>query len=140
MSINQPIASRQLLTEDGNVITVTIGQPEIVADNAADSIADSDKDWSCPFTITGFATDIDGQAYGVDALQAVQLVSSAIRQALEKTNETLYWHENAFWQAGFPYLIESFGDANIESEILLEMHQRLTKNNPLNVSLNKPSK
>ena len=103
------IAQRILDTEAGGSVTVFIGQPVHVGDG---------WDWACPYRIEGLHAPIQGQVFGIDALQALQLVSVSIRGKLERCGEPLRWLDDDFWQAGFPMLMQSYGDRRIEERLL----------------------
>ena len=102
------IAQRILHTEDGGCITVSIGQPVQV----------EGWDWACPYRIEGLKVPIAHRVFGIDALQTLQLVSVSIRTELEQCGEPLTWLNDDFWQAGFPMLLQSYGDRKIEEKLL----------------------
>ena len=84
-------------------------------------------DWACPFRVDGLGEPITGQAHGIDALQALQLVSAAIRGALEHAGVPLRWHDADFWQAGFPRHVEAFGAPELEDVLLTQMNDATTR-------------
>ena len=102
------IAQRTMTNEAGGCITISIGQPVQV----------EGWDWACPYRIEGLKTSIAHRVFGIDALQTLQLVSVSIRTKLEQCGERLTWLDDDFWQAGFPMLLQSYGDRKIEEKLL----------------------
>jgi len=109
VALGTVIAQRTLSTEAGDGVTISIGQPVHIGDG---------WDWACPYQIEGLKTPIQHRVFGIDALQTLQLVSIAIRAELEQCGERLSWLDNDFWQAGFPMLLQSYGDRKIEEKLL----------------------
>ena len=111
------IAQRTMNTEAGSV-TISIGQPVFLGDG---------WDWACPYRIEGLKTPIEHQVFGIDALQTLQLVSVSIRAELEQCAEPLSWLDDDFWQAGFPMLLQSYGDRKIEEKLLKLLEETFTR-------------
>lgn len=111
------IAQRTMNTEAGGCVTISIGQPVFLGDG---------WDWACPYRIEGLKTPIQHRVFGIDALQTLQLVSIAIRGDLEQCGEPLAWLDDDFWQAGFPMLLQSYGDRKIEEKLLKLLEQTFT--------------
>lgn len=112
------IAQRTLHTETGGGVTISIGQPVHIGDG---------WDWACPYLIEGLQTPIQHRVFGIDALQTLQLVSVSIRDKLEQFGERLNWLDDDYWQAGFPMLLQSYGDRQIEEKLLKLLEQPLTR-------------
>ena len=106
--IGAVVARRELATSTGDAVLVEVGVPVYVGDG---------WDWACPYRIEGPAGVVTGQAHGIDGLQALQLVSGAIRSELELSGVRLLWLGTDFWQAGFPPLVTAMGERELE-EIL----------------------
>src|SRR5687768_3855685 len=95
------IARRTLVdVKSGARIVVSIGAPVFVGDG---------WDWACPYRINGLGKTLFGHAPGIDGIQALQLVSLAIRDALEKTKRTFSWLDPLEWQSGFPKVVNGLG-------------------------------
>src|SRR5215203_7193272 len=95
------IARRTLVdAKSGARIVVSIGAPVFVGDG---------WDWACPYRINGLRKTLFGHAHGIDGIQALQLVSLAIRHALEKTKRNFSWLDQSFWQSGFPTMVTGTG-------------------------------
>lgn len=118
VALETVIAQRILGTEDGGSVTVSIGLPVHIGDG---------WDWACPYRIEGLEAAVQSQVFGIDALQALQLVSVAIRVELEQSGERLSWLDDDFWQAGFPMLLQSYGDRRIEEKLLKLLEETFTR-------------
>lgn len=120
--VGEKIAQRIMETTSGNRITITVGAPVFVGDG---------WDWACPFRIDGLSETIEEAAIGIDALQSLQLVSPAIRSALQNTNEQFQDYEfegkTISWESGFPLSIQSFGNRALEEKIHEDMVNTLTE-------------
>jgi hypothetical protein len=103
------IARRELCTVADAPVHVLVGAPVHVGDG---------WDWACPYRIEGLGEPVEGRTFGIDALQALQLVSSAIRGDLERSGERLTWLDSEYWQSGFPRPLESFGVQELETDVL----------------------
>src|SRR5260370_41615679 len=67
VALGKVIASRVLVNRDTRRrVTVSIGLPTYIGDG---------WDWVCPFKISGLRHPIHDHVHGIDALQALQLVS-----------------------------------------------------------------
>jgi hypothetical protein len=112
------IARRTLVHAKSSArIVVSIGAPVFVGDG---------WDWACPYRINGLSKTVFGYAYGVDGVQALQLVSLEIRHALEKTKRTFSWLDQSYWQSGFPKMVTGFGIPAFERhlEAVMEREHR----------------
>jgi hypothetical protein len=69
---------------------------------------------------------LSGHAHGFDAVQALQLVSLAIRETLEKTRRNFSWLDQSYWQSGFPILVNGLGIPAFERHLedLIEREHR----------------
>lgn len=103
------VAHRELRTAAGIPVHVRVGAPVHVGGG---------WDWACPYRIDGLGKPVVGRTFGIDALQALQLVSSAIRSDLERSGEPLVWLESTAWQAGFPRPVHALGAPELEDEVL----------------------
>jgi hypothetical protein len=84
-------------------------------------------DWACPYRIAGLGRVIKGRAFGVDAVQAVQLVSLALREDLEKTGKKLTFLGHEFWQFGFPKQVVAFNDPDLEQRLTRVLDLEIAK-------------
>jgi len=97
VALGKVIARRVLVNrETRRRVTVSIGLPTYIGDG---------WDWVCPYKISGLGHPIHDHAHGIDALQALQLVSLGIRKTLENKRCPLAWLGDPFWQSGFPTLL-----------------------------------
>lgn len=79
------IARRTMWLGPGNTrVTVGIRMPE-------PDPASGQGDWRCGFAISGLGRPVRKHAYGVDAVQALQLAMVRIRLALEPYRDRLTW-------------------------------------------------
>ena len=111
------IAQRELVDEHSNQpVLVSIGTPQFIGDG---------WDWACPYVITGLGEPIHGHVHGIDALQALQLVSAAIRSTLEQSGAALSFLGERDWQSAFPAPIQNLGSAalQVRIEALIEQEQ-----------------
>lgn len=106
--IGAVIARRELRTAAGEPVVVVVGAPVHVGDG---------WDWVCPFRIEGLGDDVTAQVHGIDALQTLQLVTPAVRGALERVGVPLRWLGADFWEAGFPRPVEALGVRELEVEL-----------------------
>jgi hypothetical protein len=112
------VARRDLRTRAGGPVVVLVGAPVQVGNG---------WDWACPYRIEGLPEVVEGQAFGIDALQALQLATPALRAELERSGAPLSWLGSDFWQAGFPPFVESHGDEDLEGLLLHEMTATATR-------------
>jgi len=80
-------------------IVISIGAPVCIGD----------WDWACPYRVSGLPKTLFGHAYGIDGIQALQLVGLDIRHALEKTKRKFSWLDQPYWQLGFPTFVGGLG-------------------------------
>ncbi|WP_437985657.1 DUF6968 family protein [Sorangium sp. So ce117] len=96
----EPIAERRLsvVGEPGRVVTVTIGKP----------VQKASGDWACPVDIQGFGEAVRDSAYGVDAVQALQLAFETARHSLKNSGLPVTWCDGEPGETGFsvavPYI------------------------------------
>src|SRR5690606_40644661 len=82
---SRTIARRTMWLGPGNTrVTVGIRMPE-------PDPASGQGDWRCGFAISGLGRPVRKHAYGVDAVQALQLAMVRIRLALEPYRDRLTW-------------------------------------------------
>jgi hypothetical protein len=109
------IARRTIVdAKSGTRIVVSIGAPVFIGDG---------WDWACPYRINGLGRTVFGHAHGIDAVQALQLVSLDIRHALEQTGRKFTWFGHSSWQFGFPKMVNGIGVPAFERH-LEEMIER----------------
>lgn len=75
----------------------------------------------------GLRKTLFGHAHGIDGIQALQLVSLAIRHALENTKRDFSWLDQSFWQSGFPKMVTGFGIPAFErhlEDVIEREHRR----------------
>ncbi len=111
------VARRELRTR-GAAVVVFVGAPVHVGDG---------WDWACPYRIEGLADVVEGRVFGIDALQALQLATPALRGELERAGAPLTWLDSDFWQAGFPAFVESYGIEELEDVLLEGMNATATR-------------
>ena len=105
VALRKIIARRILVNRDSRRrVIVSIGLPTYIGDG---------WDWVCPFKISGLGHPIHDQVHGIDALQALQLVSLGIRKTLEDKRCPLAWLGDPFWQSGFPSPLSGLGDPEL---------------------------
>lgn len=91
---------------------VSIGQPAHLGDG---------WEWASPYDIEGLGTAIEGYSFGIDALQALQLVTPSMRGALQEREAPLLGIDGSvFWQAGFPLIYCGYGYAEREKAMILD--------------------
>jgi hypothetical protein len=98
-----PIIAERILTVVGSKarVHVRLGKPK------KDRIS---GDYTCPFIIEGLGDSTVQQAFGIDAMQALQLAMQAIRKALHPYAKRLSWVGSPPGGLGFPMMIpEVFG-------------------------------
>ncbi|WP_437602980.1 hypothetical protein WMF28_15260 [Sorangium sp. So ce590] len=93
----EPIAERRLsvVGEPGRVVTVTIGKP----------MRKPSGDWACPVDIQGLQEAVRDSAYGVDAVQALQLAFETARQSLKNSGLPVTWCDGEPGEMGFPVAV-----------------------------------
>ncbi|MGK3985562.1 hypothetical protein WME99_21125 [Sorangium sp. So ce136] len=93
----EPIAERRLsvVGEPGRMVTVTIGKP----------MRKPSGDWACPVDIQGLEAAVRDSAYGVDAVQALQLAFEGARQTLKKSGLPVTWCDGEAGETGFPMAV-----------------------------------
>lgn len=113
------IARRTLVDAKSSArIVVSIGAPVFIGDG---------WDWACPYRINGLRKTLFGHAHGIDGVQALQLVSLAIRDALERTKRSFLWLDQSSWQSGFPKMVTGTGIPAFErhlEDVIEREHRR----------------
>ena len=102
LELGEVIAERRLTVEGAqpgqDSVTVRIGKPRARPDSG---------DWYCPYQIVGAGSDPLRRAYGVDAVQALQLVMKMIGAYLSWLNQQyegkIRWLDDT-GDLGFPEL------------------------------------
>lgn len=99
-----PIVAERILARAGradSLVRVLVGKPK--KDRASDN-------YFCPYRIEGLGREQVQQAWGVDAIQALQSAMQAIRVELEPHAEGLEWLGGQGGTLGFPKMIpDAFG-------------------------------
>ena len=116
--LGQVIARRTMKTTGERRVRVSVGMPVFVGDG---------WDWVCPYRIVGIGTPLVGHVHGVDALQALQLVSAGIRTSLEETGRALSWVGDRYWQCGFPQQLGGLGIPPLERHLSKLVTKETTK-------------
>jgi hypothetical protein len=94
ITLGTVIANRILIATDTKQrITLSIGNPKYIGEG---------WDWVCPYRISGFGKPILAHAHGIDALQALQLVTIAAKHTLADTGLKFSWLDDDNWSMGFP--------------------------------------
>ena len=119
VALRKIIARRILVNRDSRRrVIVSIGLPTYIGDG---------WDWVCPFKISGLGHPIHDQVHGIDALQALQLVSLGIRKTLENKRCPLAWLGDPFWQSGFPTLLSGLGDPELVRRLETLVQKEITR-------------
>jgi len=98
------IGERRLTTRTARPkpVTVTLGKPRLPR---------GERDWECPFRISGGGIRVLEYGYGVDAIQAVVNALQGIRTFLDKSGKSFDWHGTRMDDGGFQRLIPWYGDS-----------------------------
>jgi len=93
VKLGKVIATRILVLKgrQKKMINVYLGAPQKVG-----------QDWACPYRIVGLERPKTGYSFGVDAFQALALMSESIRATLEATGKKFFWLDGAPWDLAFP--------------------------------------
>ena len=119
VALGKVIARRVLVNRDTRRrVTVSIGSPTHIGDG---------WDWVCPYKISGLGHPIHDHVHGIDALQALQLVSLGIRKTLENKRCPLAWLGDPFWQSGFPTLLSGLGDPELGRRLETLVQKEITR-------------
>lgn len=88
LTIENCIAFRSFEVEDksNEQVDVLIGKPFKV----------EEYQWACPYRIVGAGEDMNFEIYGVDGIQALQLVFKVIDSAIIGADLKLRWGEEKF--------------------------------------------
>lgn len=81
--------------ESSNLIRVKVGKPRKARAG----------DWVCPFYITGLGGPAKYSAYGIDAIQALQMAFEGIRTELHKSGKQMTWVGGEPGDTGFARLL-----------------------------------
>lgn len=102
-------------------VTVTLGVPRLPK---------GERDWVCPFRISGAGIRVTEYGYGVDAIQALQTAIGGIRHFLDKSGKSFEWSGLPI-EVGFPRVIPSYGDTRLtkklEKMVDAELERNLTR-------------
>ena len=94
------LASRTFrLSPNGARVKVSLGIPE--PDPKSEN-----RDWRCPFRVSGIGTARVRYAYGIDAFQSLQLAMVGIRAILEPKRRQLKW-DGGTLESAFPRMVPS---------------------------------
>ena len=98
-----PVIGKRRLTTRGarpKPVIVSLGKPRLPR---------GERDWECPFRITGGGIRVLEYGYGVDSMQALQNALQGIRHALDKSGKSLDWMTTG--TTGFQRSIPWYGDS-----------------------------
>lgn len=87
---------RQLRSEEGDSIDITIGAPVYVGNG---------WHWVCPFRIEGLPHDVNGCTFGADETQALERIAPTIRQKLLRAGVDLKWQQVDLREIELPQLL-----------------------------------
>jgi|GEM_PF-1172835 len=87
---------RQLRSEEGDSIDITIGAPVYVGNG---------WNWVCPFRIEGLPHDVNGCTFGADETQALERIAPTIRQKLLRAGVDLKWQQVDLREIELPQLL-----------------------------------
>ena len=112
------IADRRLTTRGARPkpVTITLGQPRLPK---------GERDWECPFRISGGGIRVLEFGYGVDSMQAVATALQGIRFFLDKSGKSFEWQGMPMDDEGFQRFIPWYRDSRftrrleklVESEV-----------------------
>ena len=96
------ISKRRLTTRSARPtpVTVSIGAP---------TLPTGQRDWQCPFRITGGGMRVVEHGYGVDSMQALQTALQGIRHFIDKSGKSFDWLGTE--TSGFQRSIPWYGDS-----------------------------
>ena len=116
-----PVLGQRKLSTRGTAprpVTVTLGQPRLPK---------GERDWECPFRISGAGIRVLEYGYGVDAIQALQTALGGIRNVLDKSGKTFEWSGLPI-EVGFPRSIPSYGDTRLTKKLEMLVDVELKRN------------
>ncbi len=116
-----PVIGQRKLSTVGpapKTVTVTLGQPRLPK---------GERDWECPFRISGAGIRVLEYGYGVDAIQALQTALFGIRYFLDKSGKTFEWSGLPI-EVGFPRSIPSYGDTRLTKKLEMLVDVELKRN------------
>jgi hypothetical protein len=100
-----PVIAERKLTTAGvrpKAITITLGKPRLPK---------GERDWECPFRISGSGIRVLENGYGVDSMQAVTNALQGIRYFLDKSGKSFEWFGIPINGGGFQRFIPWYGDS-----------------------------
>lgn len=107
--LGEVISKREFTVQKtGEIVFALVGKPRP---------QDAGDGWVCPYQIRRGKSKTTGYAWGVDSLQAMQLVSEVLRAALEELNLSLEFLGNTNWRSFFPISIGDFGEQSLRERM-----------------------
>ena len=102
------IGKRRLTTRSARPtpVTVSIGAP---------TLPTGQRDWQCPFRITGGGMRVVEHGYGVDSMQALQTALQGIRHFIDKSGKSFDWLGTE--TSGFQRSIPWYGDSRFTTRM-----------------------
>jgi len=116
-----PVIGERKLSTRGTApktVTVTLGKPRLPK---------GERDWECPFRISGAGIRVVESGYGVDAIQALQAAIGGIRHVLDTSGKSLEWFGLPI-EVGFPRPIPSYGDTRLTKKLEKLVDSELKRN------------
>jgi hypothetical protein len=105
-----PVIATRRLTTAGvrpKTVTVTLGKPRLPK---------GERDWECPFRISGGGIRVLEHAYGVDSMQAVANALQGIRFYLDESGKSFEWLRMPL-ETGFQRFIPWYGDTRFTRKL-----------------------
>ena len=92
------VATRQINTMGTRPrkVTITLGKPRLPR---------GERDWECPFRISGGGITVRDYGYGVDSLQALAVAYQGVRYHLEQSGRSFEWHGFQFPVGGIQMFV-----------------------------------
>ena len=97
-------------------VAITLGKPRLPK---------GERDWQCPFRISGGGIRVLEYGYGVDAIQAIQTALQGIRHFLDSSGKSLEWE--GMPDGGFQRSIPWYGDSRFTKRIERLVDAELTR-------------
>lgn len=116
-----PVLGQRILSTRGaapKTVTISLGRPRLPK---------GERDWECPFRISGAGFRVLEYGYGVDAIQALQTALGGIRNVLDKSGKTFEWFGLPI-EVGFPRSIPSYGDTRLTKKLETLVDSELKRN------------
>lgn len=93
------------------------GEQEHVRVSIARPVEGDDGDWVCAYHIDGDGLDQSGEAYGIDALQALTQAIEGARVALKDSDRVLTWPGGEQGDIGIPRQVPTYVDRDTSERI-----------------------